>query len=154
MLLFSVLFGEFNVIELLIVGCANQATWRRPLGFMFTLWWTFPFFLSGETGLLVGRITQRSPFVGYAGNQHQTEKKRLRDVLKKGDLYFNTGDLLWFDNENFVYFQDRVGDTFRQVVTLGVDLSVLFFSFLQRMMPLNQFWLKWIYALKNIKKIY
>ncbi|XP_076589165.1 long-chain fatty acid transport protein 2 [Chaetodon auriga] len=67
----------------------------------------------GETGLLVGRVTQRSPFVGYAGNQQQTEKKRLRDVLKKGDLYFNTGDLLRFDHENFVYFQDRVGDTFR-----------------------------------------
>lgn len=67
----------------------------------------------GETGLLVGRITQRSPFVGYAGNKQQTEKKRLRDVLKKDDLYFNTGDLLRFDHENFVYFQDRVGDTFR-----------------------------------------
>lgn len=67
----------------------------------------------GETGLLVGKITDRSPFIGYAGNKLQTEKKRLRDVLKKGDLYFNTGDLLRFDRENFVYFQDRVGDTFR-----------------------------------------
>uniref|UniRef100_UPI0037E76973 long-chain fatty acid transport protein 2 n=1 Tax=Semicossyphus pulcher TaxID=241346 RepID=UPI0037E76973 len=67
----------------------------------------------GETGLLVGKVTQRSPFVGYAGNKQQTEKKRLHDVLKKGDLYFNTGDLLRVDDENFVYFQDRVGDTFR-----------------------------------------
>ncbi|XP_057693458.1 hsFATP2a_ACSVL_like domain-containing protein [Corythoichthys intestinalis] len=67
----------------------------------------------GETGLLVGKVTQRSPFVGYAGNDQQTEKKRLRDVLRKGDLYFNTGDLLRFDHDNFVYFQDRVGDTFR-----------------------------------------
>ncbi|XP_035520311.1 hsFATP2a_ACSVL_like domain-containing protein [Morone saxatilis] len=67
----------------------------------------------GETGLLVGRITQRSPFVGYAGNQQQTEKKRLRNVLKIGDLYFNTGDLLQIDHQNFVYFQDRVGETFR-----------------------------------------
>lgn len=83
--------------------------------------------LTGETGLLVGRVTKRSPFVGYAGNKEQTEKKRLRDVLKKGDLYFNTGDLLRFDKENFVYFQDRVGDTFRQVVThFCVDLSLCF----------------------------
>lgn len=67
----------------------------------------------GETGLLVGKVTKRSPFVGYAGNQQQTEKKRLRDVVHKGDLYFNTGDLLRIDHENFVYFQDRVGDTFR-----------------------------------------
>lgn len=66
---------------------------------------------------MVGRITQRSPFVGYAGNHQQTEKKRLRDVRKKGDLYFNTGDLLRFDEMNFVYFMDRVGDTFRQVAT-------------------------------------
>ncbi|XP_056137400.1 hsFATP2a_ACSVL_like domain-containing protein [Lampris incognitus] len=67
----------------------------------------------GETGLLVGKITKISPFIGYAGNQEQTEKKRLRDVLKKGDLYFNSGDLLRIDHENFIYFQDRVGDTFR-----------------------------------------
>uniref|UniRef100_A0A667WNR7 long-chain-fatty-acid--CoA ligase n=1 Tax=Myripristis murdjan TaxID=586833 RepID=A0A667WNR7_9TELE len=66
-----------------------------------------------ETGLLVGKITKISPFSGYAGNQQQTEKKRLRDVLKKGDLYFNTGDLLLIDRDSFVYFQDRVGDTFR-----------------------------------------
>lgn len=62
---------------------------------------------------MLGKVTKRSPFVGYARNQQQTEKKRLRDVLKKGDLYFNTGDLLRVDHENFVYFQDRVGDTFR-----------------------------------------
>ncbi|XP_017261330.1 hsFATP2a_ACSVL_like domain-containing protein [Kryptolebias marmoratus] len=68
---------------------------------------------TGETGLLVGRVTRRSPFIGYAGNKQQTEKKRLRDVLEKGDLYFNTGDLLRLDHNNFVYFQDRVGDTFR-----------------------------------------
>ncbi|XP_061679915.1 hsFATP2a_ACSVL_like domain-containing protein [Syngnathoides biaculeatus] len=67
----------------------------------------------GETGLLVGKVTKRSPFIGYAGNDQQTEKKRLRDVMKKGDLYFNSGDLLRFDDDNFVYFQDRVGDTFR-----------------------------------------
>ncbi|KAG5273707.1 hypothetical protein AALO_G00154540 [Alosa alosa] len=67
----------------------------------------------GETGLLVGRITKHSPFVGYAGNKQQTEKKRLQDVFVKGDLYFNSGDLLKIDHHNFVYFQDRVGDTFR-----------------------------------------
>lgn len=63
----------------------------------------------------MGKVTKRSPFVGYAGNNQQTEKKRLRDVLKKGDLYFNSGDLLVIDHEKFVYFQDRVGDTFRRV---------------------------------------
>lgn len=67
----------------------------------------------GETGLLVSKITDIAPFVGYAQNEEQTEKKRLRNVLKKGDLYFNSGDLMRIDEENFIYFQDRVGDTFR-----------------------------------------
>jgi len=66
-----------------------------------------------EVGLLVGKITKRTPFIGYAGNKQQTEKKRLSNVFVKGDLYFNSGDLLRIDNEKFVYFQDRVGDTFR-----------------------------------------
>ncbi|XP_035250820.1 very long-chain acyl-CoA synthetase-like isoform X1 [Anguilla anguilla] len=67
----------------------------------------------GETGLLVSRITTTAAFLGYAGNLQQTEKKKLRDVFQKGDLYFNSGDLLRFDHLGFIYFQDRVGDTFR-----------------------------------------
>ncbi|KAL7406364.1 hypothetical protein ABVT39_018686 [Epinephelus coioides] len=67
----------------------------------------------GETGLLVSKITDIAPFVGYAKNEEQTEKKRLRNVFKKGDLYFNSGDLMRIDKDNFIYFQDRVGDTFR-----------------------------------------
>ncbi|XP_044050614.1 very long-chain acyl-CoA synthetase-like [Siniperca chuatsi] len=67
----------------------------------------------GETGLLVAKIGERTPFAGYAKNKQQTEKKKLRDVFVKGDLYFNSGDLLKIDNEGFVFFQDRIGDTFR-----------------------------------------
>lgn len=61
----------------------------------------------------MSKITDVTPFVGYAENEEQTERKKLRNVLKKGDLYFNTGDLMRIDNDNFIYFQDRVGDTFR-----------------------------------------
>lgn len=68
---------------------------------------------SGETGLLVSKITDIAPFVGYVQNEQQTERKRLRDVFRKGDLYFNSGDLMRIDSDNFIYFQDRVGDTFR-----------------------------------------
>ncbi|XP_006895367.1 PREDICTED: very long-chain acyl-CoA synthetase isoform X2 [Elephantulus edwardii] len=67
----------------------------------------------GEVGLLICKITNLTPFSGYAGGKSQTEKKKLRDVFRKGDLYFNSGDLLMIDNENFIYFHDRVGDTFR-----------------------------------------
>ncbi|XP_072321304.1 long-chain fatty acid transport protein 2-like [Eucyclogobius newberryi] len=67
----------------------------------------------GETGLLVGKIIKHSPFEGYAKNPQQTEKKILKDVFAKGDRYFNSGDLLKMDQHGFVYFQDRIGDTFR-----------------------------------------
>nr|XP_057944589.1 long-chain fatty acid transport protein 2-like [Doryrhamphus excisus] len=67
----------------------------------------------GETGLLVCKIGVTAPFTGYAKNRQQTDKKKLRDVFVKEDLYFNSGDLLKIDHEGFVFFQDRIGDTFR-----------------------------------------
>ncbi|XP_057592008.1 long-chain fatty acid transport protein 6 isoform X3 [Hippopotamus amphibius kiboko] len=67
----------------------------------------------GEPGLLISRVNAKNPFFGYAGNKKHTEKKMLCDVFKKGDVYFNTGDLMVQDQENFLYFWDRIGDTFR-----------------------------------------
>lgn len=61
----------------------------------------------------MAKIGKRAPFIGYAKNKQQTEKKKLKDVFVKGDLYFNSGDLLMIDREGFIYFQDRIGDTFR-----------------------------------------
>ncbi|KAJ8338716.1 hypothetical protein SKAU_G00355020 [Synaphobranchus kaupii] len=67
----------------------------------------------GETGLLLSRVNARAPFFGYAGSKQLTEKKLLRDVLVQGDMYVNTGDLMVEDEEDFISFRDRVGDTFR-----------------------------------------
>ncbi|XP_077327399.1 long-chain fatty acid transport protein 2 [Lithobates pipiens] len=67
----------------------------------------------GQPGLLVSKITSLSPFGGYAGDKSHTEKKILKDVFRKGDVYFNTGDILMVDQQKFIYFHDRVGDTFR-----------------------------------------
>ncbi|XP_075998409.1 long-chain fatty acid transport protein 2-like [Genypterus blacodes] len=67
----------------------------------------------GEPGLLVSEITQKMPFAGYARDLQQTEKKRLHNVFKRGDMYFNTGDMMIIDRDNFIYFHDRTGDTFR-----------------------------------------
>ena len=39
----------------------------------------------------------------------------LQDVVVKGDAYYNTGDVLLWDTDYYVYFVDRVGDTFRYV---------------------------------------
>ncbi|XP_040914838.1 very long-chain acyl-CoA synthetase [Toxotes jaculatrix] len=68
---------------------------------------------TGEAGILVAPVTAVNQFLGYAGNKVQSEKKLLRDVFKAGDVYFNTGDLLLRDHRDFLYFHDRVGDTFR-----------------------------------------
>uniref|UniRef100_A0A8C9FF03 Long-chain-fatty-acid--CoA ligase n=1 Tax=Pavo cristatus TaxID=9049 RepID=A0A8C9FF03_PAVCR len=73
----------------------------------------FPLLCIGEAGLLISQVNAKNPFFGYAGNKRHTEKKLLSEVFKKGDLYFNTGDLMVQDHENFLYFWDRIGDTFR-----------------------------------------
>lgn len=67
----------------------------------------------GEAGLLVAPVMFTNPFLGYAGDKAMSERKLLRDVFKTGDVYFNTGDLMLQDHRDFVYFKDRIGDTFR-----------------------------------------
>uniref|UniRef100_A0A8C6WG89 long-chain-fatty-acid--CoA ligase n=1 Tax=Neogobius melanostomus TaxID=47308 RepID=A0A8C6WG89_9GOBI len=67
----------------------------------------------GETGLLLSKVSALSPFFGYAGSKQLTEKKIMRNVFVKGDAYVNTGDLMTEDNDGFISFRDRVGDTFR-----------------------------------------
>ena len=51
-------------------------------------------------------------FEGYA-QRAETEKKILRDVFEKGDVWFRTGDLMRKDENGYFYFVDRIGDTFR-----------------------------------------
>ncbi|XP_070583633.1 long-chain fatty acid transport protein 2-like isoform X1 [Erythrolamprus reginae] len=83
---------------------------------------------AGQTGLMVVKISNTLPFEGYAGDYGNTERKILRNVLKDGDSYFNTGDLLMEDHEGFIYFHDRVGDTFRwkgeNVATTEVEMTL------------------------------
>ena len=69
----------------------------------------------GEVGEMIGEIRNDDPrfrFEGY-GTKEDTQKKILRDVFKKGDAWFRTGDLMKRDTEGYYYFIDRVGDTFR-----------------------------------------
>ena len=70
-----------------------------------------------EVGEMVGEILDdplkpSARFEGYA-DQAATEKKILRDVRAKGDIWFRTGDLLRKDANRYFYFVDRIGDTFR-----------------------------------------
>jgi fatty-acyl-CoA synthase len=68
----------------------------------------------GEIGECIGHIANdaRSNFTGYA-DKAATEKKILHDVFDKGDAWFRTGDLMRIDGDGYLYFVDRIGDTFR-----------------------------------------
>ncbi len=71
----------------------------------------------GEAGEVIGQITSdpskpANRFEGYA-DAEATQKKILRDVAEKGDIWFRTGDLMKKDSRGYFYFVDRIGDTFR-----------------------------------------
>ena len=72
----------------------------------------------GEPGLLLGKITENTVFEGYTDSE-ATESKVMRDVLEKGDAWFNSGDLLKEVDVGYTLgyphyqFVDRIGDTFR-----------------------------------------
>uniref|UniRef100_A0A183KS27 AMP-binding domain-containing protein n=1 Tax=Schistosoma curassoni TaxID=6186 RepID=A0A183KS27_9TREM len=68
-----------------------------------------------EPGHLVARIGSNDPFRMFDGyvNSEASEKKIIRNVLRKGDLWFASGDLMCCDELGYMYFIDRLGDTFR-----------------------------------------
>ena len=65
-----------------------------------------------EVGEAIGKIVIEGSFEGYV-DKEATKKKILSDVFEKGDQYFRSGDLLSKDDLGYVYFADRIGDTFR-----------------------------------------
>ncbi|MNQ72414.1 Long-chain-fatty-acid--CoA ligase FadD13 [compost metagenome] len=66
----------------------------------------------GEAGLLISEISPKWPFDGYT-DPAKSEAVILRDVFKKGDAWFNTGDLMRGIGCKHAQFVDRLGDTFR-----------------------------------------
>lgn len=68
-----------------------------------------------EPGMLLIEIQNRNPlsrFDGYTDSR-ATEAKILRNVLRQGDAWFCSGDLMREDADGDFWFVDRVGDTFR-----------------------------------------
>ncbi|KAK5637195.1 hypothetical protein RRF57_012907 [Xylaria bambusicola] len=81
----------------------------------------------GELLYVLPEDTEQS-FQGYYNNAKATDSKIIRDVFKKGDKYFRTGDLVSRDPEGRTYFHDRIGDTFRwkseNVATTEVSATI------------------------------
>merc|ERR1719495_103844 len=84
----------------------------------------------GEPGEFVGEIVKNHPardFHGYA-DKSATDKKKLSNVWRRGDTCFRSGDILVMDRLGYLYFKDRVGDTFRwrgeNVSTAEVEATI------------------------------
>lgn len=67
----------------------------------------------GETLHKLDPTTADAVFAGYFKNKGAGEKRKIRDVFRKGDLWFRSGDVMRQDADGCVYFVDRLGDTFR-----------------------------------------
>jgi fatty-acyl-CoA synthase len=89
-----------------------------------------------EPGEVIGKIVRDASrpgarFEGYA-SAADTSRKLLRDVFKKGDTWFRSGDLMRKDKRGHFYFIDRIGDTFRwkgeNVSTTEVELALARFE--------------------------
>jgi acyl-CoA synthetase (AMP-forming)/AMP-acid ligase II len=66
-----------------------------------------------EGGEILVGVPSEAAFSGYHNNPEATAKKFERDVFKKGDLYYRSGDALRRDDDGRWFFLDRLGDTFR-----------------------------------------
>lgn len=83
----------------------NEVAVRDSKGFMIRVG-------RGESGLLIGEITDKTPFHGYT-DPAKTQQVIFRNVFKQGDAWFNSGDLMKDMGFKHAQFVDRLGDTFR-----------------------------------------
>lgn len=77
----------------------NEQGWAQPVE-------------EGKSGLLLGKISKLMTFEGYV-DKKATQKKLEENLFKKGDRYFNTGDLVTLNPAKWLSFKDRLGDTYR-----------------------------------------
>lgn len=104
----SVLFPSVYPVALLKVDQDTGEILRGPDGLCIRC-------QPGEAGEFVGKIVRGDPvrdFHGYA-DETASKKKVVRDVFRKGDAAFLSGDILVMDEEGYLYFKDRTGDTYR-----------------------------------------
>jgi acyl-CoA synthetase (AMP-forming)/AMP-acid ligase II len=66
-----------------------------------------------EGSEILVQMPSEQAFVGYWNNPDATQARFERNVFKKGDLWYRTGDALRRDADGRWFFMDRLGDTFR-----------------------------------------
>lgn len=85
---------------------------------------------TGEKGLLIGMIgnTAKTAYNGYANNKKASNSKIIENVFKDGQKAFNSGDSMFCDSFGYMYFCDRLGDTYRwrgeNVATTEVENAI------------------------------
>jgi fatty-acyl-CoA synthase len=70
----------------------------------------------GEVGELIAEVLDGPGAAGYFEgytSAEATEAKLLRGAFRPGDRWVRSGDLVRFDEQDYFYFVDRVGDTYR-----------------------------------------
>lgn len=101
-------FKEFSNARLIKYDLENQAHVLDEAGFCIES-------EVNEIGEFIAEITGehgREAFYGYTSSE-DTEKKIIRNVFRQGDAWYRSGDLLKCDEEDYYYFVDRLGDTYR-----------------------------------------
>lgn len=93
---------SYNIVK---YDIEEDAPLRDDKGFMIPV-------QPGDSGLLITEVNDKQPFEGYT-DEDATNSKLLRNVFKKDDCWFNTGDLVNNQGYRHVSFADRLGDTFR-----------------------------------------
>lgn len=84
----------------------------------------------GEPGMFVSKIKVGHPVSDLPGytDLEATKKKIARNVLSKGDSVYLSDDILVMDDMGYLYFKDRIGDTFRwkgeNVSTAEVEAAI------------------------------
>jgi acyl-CoA synthetase (AMP-forming)/AMP-acid ligase II len=69
-----------------------------------------PYEVGGE---IIVQLPTEKAFVGYYNNPEATNKMFERNVFKKGDIFYRTGDALRRTEDGRWFFLDRLGDTYR-----------------------------------------
>lgn len=100
-------YNNRNVLVPVLIDQASGAIARDPkTGFAYRQ----PYEKGGE---IIVHVQDMKQFSGYYNNPEATMKKFDRDVFKKGDLWYRTGDALRRTKDGRWFFMDRLGDTFR-----------------------------------------